>query len=66
MIAKLVRIGVVSDQDAFRRQDVLAMTPSERLMCLIRLRDRQFGAQASPIRGACAVAYRDLPHLRKR
>jgi len=61
MIAKLVRFGVISDQDTFRRQDAMAMTPSQRIMCLIRLRDSQFGAAASPLKKSCAVSYRNLP-----
>ena len=60
MIKKIVRIGAISDQDRFRRQDVMAMDPSERIMCLIRLRDRQFGAVARPIRGSGAVSYRNF------
>ena len=66
MIAKRIRIGAVSDQDTFRRHDVLSMTPSERIMCLIRLRDRQFGATASPVRGARVVSYRNALDFRKR
>jgi hypothetical protein len=66
MIAKRIRIGVVSDQDTFRRQDAMAMTPSERIMCLIRLRDRQFGETATSVRGARAVSYRNVPDFRKR
>jgi hypothetical protein len=65
MISKVVRIGAISDQDAVRRRDVMAMTPSERVMCLIRLRDRQFGASACPVRNNGTVRYRILPVLRK-
>jgi hypothetical protein len=60
MIAKVVRIGSVSDQDAVRRHDTLALTPSERVMQLIRLRDRQFGASARPVRGSGVVSYRNV------
>jgi hypothetical protein len=63
MIAKLVRIGTPADPDAWRRQDLLAMTPSERVRCLIGLRDRQFGATARPIRGSGLVSFRGLPHF---
>jgi len=66
MIAKRIRIGVVSDQDTFRRQDVMAMTPSERVMCLIRLRDRQFGETATPVRGSCVVSFRYLSGLQRK
>ncbi len=65
MITKVVRIGAVADQDAIRRRDVLAMTPSERVMCLIRLRDRQFGASARPVRASDPVRYRTLPLVPK-
>ena len=65
MIAKLARIGAVSGQDFFRRQDTLALTPSERIMCLIRLRDRQFGPSASSIKESGTVGYRNLPNSRK-
>jgi hypothetical protein len=60
MITKVVRIGRVADQDAVRRHDTLLMTPSERVMQLIRLRDRQFGASARPVRGSGAVSYRNV------
>jgi hypothetical protein len=60
MITRLVRIGRVSDQDTVRRHDTLAMTPSERVMQLIRLRDRQFGASSRPVRGSGAVSYRNM------
>ena len=63
MIAKRVRIGASADPDTWRRQDVMAMTPSERVRCLIALRDRQFGAAARPIRNSGAVSYRTVPHL---
>lgn len=58
MIAPKVRIGAVADQDRFRREDVLAMTPAERIMTLMRLRNRQFGAISRPIRGSGIVSYR--------
>ncbi|MEI7437281.1 MAG: hypothetical protein WCL16_10820 [bacterium] len=66
MISKIVRIGAVSDQDSFRRQDAMAMTPSERIMCLIRLRDHQFRAAACPVRESCTVSYRNLPAFQKK
>ncbi len=58
MIAPKVRIGTVGDQDQFRREDILAMTPAERIMTLIQLRNRQFGAVSCPIRGSGIVSYR--------
>lgn len=58
MIAAKVRIGSVADQDRFRREDVLAMTPAERIMTLIRLRNSQFGAISRPIRDSGIVSYR--------
>ncbi len=60
MMTRSVRIGGLSDQDGFRRADVLAMSPNERLMCLIRLRDRQFAGVARPIRGSGVVSLRSL------
>lgn len=58
MIAAKVRMGTVADQDRFRREDVMAMTPEERIMTLIRLRNRQFGAISRPIRDSGLVSYR--------
>ena len=55
-----VRIGAVADQDRFRREDMLAMTPEERIMTLIKLRNRQFGAISRRIRGSGIVSYRTL------
>jgi len=42
MIKKTVRIGSVQQQDEFRRQDVMRMSPSERIGALIELRNRAF------------------------
>jgi hypothetical protein len=58
MITAKVRIGAVADQDRFRREDMLAMTPEERIMTLIKLRNRQFGAVSRPIRDSGIVSYR--------
>jgi hypothetical protein len=58
MIARRVRIGKVEDQDQFRREDLLAMTPEERIMTLVRLRNRQFGAISQPVRDSGIVSYR--------
>ena len=58
MIAAKVRVGTVGDQDRFRRADMLAMTPAERIMTLIRLRNSQFGAVSRPIRDSGIVSYR--------
>lgn len=67
MIAAKVRIGSVADQDRFRRADMLAMTPAERIMTLIRLRNRQFGAVSRPIRDSGIVSYRTFEqHVARR
>ena len=58
MIGKNVRMGAVEDQDRFRREDMLAMTPDARIMTLIRLRNSQFGAVSRPIRDSGIVSYR--------
>ena len=58
MLAATVRMGTVGDQDRFRREDVLAMTPAARIMTLIRLRNSQFGAISRPIRDSGIVSYR--------
>ena len=58
MIAVKVRMGTVGDQDRFRREDMLAMTPAERIMTLILLRNCQFGAASRPIRDSGVVSYR--------
>ncbi len=58
MIKSIVRMGAVEDQDRFRREDVLAMTPDVRIMTLIRLRDNQFGTSSIPIRDSGIVSYR--------
>ncbi len=60
MIERVVRIGTLADQDSFRREDVLCMTPDERLRCLIRLRDRQFRHIATPVRQSGSVQIRRL------
>jgi len=60
MIEKRVRVGSVADQDRFRRDDLQAMTPDERLAQLIRMRDIQFGATARPIRERCVCSTRQL------
>ena len=64
MIEVQVRIGTVGDQDRFRREDMLAMTPAERIMTLIRLRNSQFGAIARPIRDSGIVSYRNFAQHR--
>lgn len=58
MIAKKVRIGAVGDQERFRRDDMLALTPAQRIMTLIRLRNLQFGEVSRPIRNSGIVSYR--------
>jgi hypothetical protein len=64
MIRKNVRIGSIADQDQFRRQDTLAMSPSERIEALIHIRNIQFGAISRPIRNSGMVSYRTFPqHL---
>jgi hypothetical protein len=60
MIKPIARIGRVADQERFRREDTLAMSPSERVMCLIRLRNRQFGQVSRPIQGSGIFSYRRL------
>lgn len=44
------RIGMVADQDQFRREDVLRMSPAERILCLVQMQQTMFGAQARPLR----------------
>jgi len=61
MLTAGVRIGAVEDQDRFRREDVLAMTPEERIMTLVKLRNRQFGAVAQRIRDSGIVSYSTQP-----
>ena len=63
MMEKTVRIGSVPDQDRFRSEDVLAMTPEERIQTLIKLRNQQFGRIAKPIRNSGIVSYRKFPHV---
>lgn len=63
MIETKVRMGTVEDQDRWRREDLLAMTPDERVMTLIRLRNRQFGAVAKPIRDSGVFCCRQHPPL---
>ena len=48
------------EQDRFRREDVLAMSPEERIMTLIEIRNRQYGAVSRRIRGSGIVSYRKL------
>jgi len=42
MISKTVRVGKVGDQDLFRREDMLRMSPSERIALLAGIRNRAF------------------------
>jgi hypothetical protein len=42
MIKKTVRVGTVQMQDEFRREDMLRMSPAERVMMLMELRDAAF------------------------
>ncbi len=58
MLEEKVRMGTIGDQDRFRREDMLAMTPAERIMTLIRLRNSQFGAVSRPIRDSGIVSFR--------
>jgi hypothetical protein len=60
MIATRVRIGKIEDQDQFRRADLLAMTPEDRIMTLVELRNSQFGAVSRPVRNSGIVSYRRL------
>lgn len=39
---RIARTTSVEEQDETRREDVLRMTPSERVEALIRLRDRMY------------------------
>ena len=41
-IKKTARIGTVRQQDQFRREDMLRMSPAERIGALIELRNRAF------------------------
>ena len=60
MIDAKVRIGTVEDQDRCRREDLQAMSPDERVMTLIKLRNRQFGGIAKPIRNSGVFSCRQL------
>ncbi len=46
MIKKIVRIGTVGQQDDFRRDDLLRMSPAERMAAFIELRNRAFPYEA--------------------
>lgn len=61
MIEKVARVGSIEDQDRLRRKDTMRMTPAERLLCLINLRNTQFGADAIPLRETTSVSFRRLP-----
>ena len=39
---KKIRVGKIEDQDRFRREDMLRMTPNERLQMLLDWRDSCF------------------------
>lgn len=41
-IKKRVRVGFVCQQDQFRREDMLRMSPADRIGALIELRNRAF------------------------
>jgi hypothetical protein len=53
---KTVRKGSVKDQDAFRRADMKAMSPSMRLQALVELRDRAFSYE--PLRRVAMIRKR--------
>lgn len=40
IMEKRVRIATVEEQDNFRREDMLQMTPAERIDALIQMRDQ--------------------------
>ena len=46
MIRKIVRIGTVEQQDDFRRDDMLRMSPAERMAAFIDCRNRAFPYEA--------------------
>ena len=53
MIKKTVRVGTVQQQDGFRRQDMLRMTPAERVKVLMELRDAAFAYE--PLKRVASV-----------
>ena len=62
---RIVRVGRIEDQDRFRRDDMAAMTPEARIDCLLKLRQQQFGARATRIRGSGIVTCRVQYPVRK-
>ena len=61
MMTVRVRTSPVEGHERFRREDILAMTPSERMMCMFRLLNRRAGPDARPLRGSGIVSFRTLP-----
>jgi hypothetical protein len=57
---KRVRIGTLADQDRWRREDLAARTPSERVDMLLDLQRRYYGArQETLVRVATVGKLRD-------
>mgnify|MGYP006297358725 CR=1 FL=1 len=46
---KVVRIGKVGDQDAWRREDVKRMSPNERVSMVLEMQDRLLSAKSKPL-----------------
>lgn len=63
---KVFRIGALSEQDRFRREDIQRMSPAKRVLCLIQMQEDMFGALAHPLREqpTCKVR-RYAGHLRR-
>lgn len=60
------RVGAVAEQDQFRREDTLRMSPAERILCLIQMQQTMFGAQARPLRETPTYRMRrHAGHLRR-
>ncbi|OGV72791.1 MAG: hypothetical protein A3K19_28350 [Lentisphaerae bacterium RIFOXYB12_FULL_65_16] len=52
---RVVRIGRIEDQDQFRREDCLRMTPEERVMLVFAMQRRHLGTGRARLRRVASV-----------
>lgn len=45
----IVRIGEVRDQDAWRREDIKRMSPTERVNMVLEMQDRLLSCRSKPL-----------------
>lgn len=56
-IEKTVRVGKPEDQDRWRREDMLRMTPNERVRLLVEMQHAYFPELRKPLRRVARMQY---------